>query len=110
MNGELHEVNDVMMEKLDELEDLNVNYHKIIIPVQRVSGCGDPSPSTGVTDHAACYVVKDFKPELLNEDMYETYDSNGSHGRKFMQEAFMDPDAEHPFAQIKINYHPKINK
>ncbi|XP_072937633.1 putative gamma-glutamylcyclotransferase CG2811 isoform X2 [Epargyreus clarus] len=97
VKGEVYEVDDVMLSKLDILED-HPNYYirtmdDIIIERNR-----------SLEKEVVCcwvYFLMNFKPELLNKQQFENYSSSDTHGLPYMERSKRDPT---------YNYYPEVKK
>lgn len=78
VKGEVYEVDDIVLGKLDILEEHPDYYTRDLYNVVPLN---DPKNVVQVW----IYVIRDFKVELLNQPFYETYSSFGSHGRKYVE-------------------------
>lgn len=76
VKGEVYKVDDNVLKNLDILED-HPNYY-IREPCQ-VRSLDENSSIT-----AWIYFIKNFKPELLKKQMFESYSNNGNHGLKYV--------------------------
>ncbi|XP_048477759.1 putative gamma-glutamylcyclotransferase CG2811 isoform X1 [Plutella xylostella] len=77
--GEIYEVDDLMLSKLDILEG-HPDYY--------IREVDDVVPKTlDNSNHVKCWVyfLKNFKKELLSKPMLETYSSSGSHGLPYTE-------------------------
>ncbi|KAF2885387.1 hypothetical protein ILUMI_20785 [Ignelater luminosus] len=77
VKGEVYEVDDRVLSNLDILED-HPNYY---IREQHTIKCLD---GRGDSIEAWIYFIKNFKPDLLKQQMFENYSSNGSHGLQYV--------------------------
>ncbi|KAL0279126.1 UNVERIFIED_CONTAM: hypothetical protein PYX00_000742 [Menopon gallinae] len=82
VKGEVYEVDDKMLAALDILEDHPSFY---IREVEKVN--------LNSTDTLDCwiYFIKNFKPELLTQERFKEYHSNGDHGKPYADRKFRDP-------------------
>ncbi|CAH0599924.1 unnamed protein product [Chrysodeixis includens] len=80
VKGEVYEVDDAMLSKLDILED-HPNYY--IRELDDITTIKDQS-NEEVTFKCWVYFLKKFKPELLRRPMLECYSSSGAHGLPYM--------------------------
>ncbi|XP_033725864.1 putative gamma-glutamylcyclotransferase CG2811 [Pecten maximus] len=76
IKGEVYEVDERMLEALDALERHPVFYRREMIPV---------TSEDGSTVDCGCYILFDFREELLELPFYESYDSKGSHNLEYIQ-------------------------
>lgn len=76
MKGEVYEVDDNVLADLDILED-HPNYY--IREQHQVQSLDDNSSIT-----AWIYFIKNFKPELLKKQTFESYSNNDNHGLKYV--------------------------
>nr|XP_049699874.1 putative gamma-glutamylcyclotransferase CG2811 isoform X1 [Helicoverpa armigera] len=107
VKGEIYEVDDNMLHKLDMLED-HPNYYvrekdKIVISTQ-VS----EDTETETTVQCWVYFLKNFKPELLDRPHLESYSSKGPHGLPYMDRSKRDPLYNHK-SEIKPDIQPVDN-
>lgn len=63
------------MVKLDELENHPTLY---VRQVQKFE------TTEGTAIEAWIYLLKQYKPEMLDLEFYESYDSEGSHGKQYV--------------------------
>ncbi|XP_060077242.1 gamma-glutamylaminecyclotransferase C-like [Ylistrum balloti] len=75
IRGEVYEVDERMLEALDGLERHPVFYRREMIPVTCEDGC---------VVECGCYLLFDFRKELLELQFYDSYDSNGSHNLPYV--------------------------
>lgn len=76
--GELYEVCDKTLQFLDELED-HPNFY--VRELEQLFLNGDKSNVT----EGWVYLLKTYKPSLLENPMLENYSSSGSHGLRYME-------------------------
>lgn len=87
VHGEIYEVNDESLKQLDILED-HPNFY--VREKNEVITCDDNKSS-----EVWIYFLKKFKPELLSKQMFETYNSKGSHGLVYMERYRRDSNYDH---------------
>uniref|UniRef100_A0A2A4JLL5 Gamma-glutamylcyclotransferase family protein n=1 Tax=Heliothis virescens TaxID=7102 RepID=A0A2A4JLL5_HELVI len=83
VRGEIYDVDEKMLQKLDILED-HPNYYvreKDHIVIKSLESTGEETEK-----NVLCWVyfLKNFKPELLKRPHLESYSSQGSHGMPYM--------------------------
>ena len=100
IQGEIYEVDVRMMETLNILEGIPYHYCKLAIPVEVF----ETEHSERTIQDISAYLLKDFKPQLLNQQFYQNYDSYGDHGVGYIMPADRDPNGKIPFTEIKLNY------
>ncbi|OWF35320.1 putative gamma-glutamylcyclotransferase CG2811 [Mizuhopecten yessoensis] len=81
IKGEVYEVDDRMLEVLDELERHPTFYRREMIPV---------TSEDGSTVDCGCYLLFNFREDLLKLPFYDTYDSNGSHDLPYVPSSSRD--------------------
>ncbi|XP_053621595.1 putative gamma-glutamylcyclotransferase CG2811 isoform X2 [Plodia interpunctella] len=79
VKGEVYEVDDTMLSKLDILED-HPNYYIREIDYIEIIKAGKKE-----VEKCWVYFLKNFKPELLHRPTMECYSSSGSHGLPYME-------------------------
>ncbi|XP_068621972.1 putative gamma-glutamylcyclotransferase CG2811 [Battus philenor] len=81
VQGEVYEVDDNMLAKLDILED-HPNYY-----IREIDNVEIMKSDTNETQKIKCwiYFLKNFKEELLSRQMLENYSSSGSHGMPYLE-------------------------
>ncbi|XP_073964502.1 putative gamma-glutamylcyclotransferase CG2811 isoform X2 [Choristoneura fumiferana] len=79
VKGEIYEVNDLMLSKLDILED-HPNYY-----VREIDDITVTKGNDTETQKCWVYFLKKFKPELLQRPAMDNYTSRGSHGLVYME-------------------------
>ncbi|XP_071484865.1 putative gamma-glutamylcyclotransferase CG2811 [Diadema antillarum] len=83
--GEVYEVDDENLAKVDALESFPGGYYdRMKIGVQLEGEYAAPTGQGGLTDCWA-YVVTNFKPSMLDLERFESYDSEGAHGKKYVK-------------------------
>lgn len=75
IQGEIYEVDERMLEVLDDLERHPVFYRREVIPI---------TAEDGSTVQCGCYLLCDFRKELLELPFYELYDSQGPHNLNYV--------------------------
>lgn len=85
MVGEVYEVDEKMLEKLDVLEDHPNFYIREIEEVELINSKEDKIVKCWI------YFLKKFKPSLLNEEYLKEYHSTGSHGKQYAERYLRDP-------------------
>lgn len=83
VQGEVYEVDDTVLAKLDVLEDHPNFYVRELFGVQAMN-------ETCEKTKAWIYVIKNFREDLLNQTLYECYSSFGSHGKKYVERYLRD--------------------
>ncbi|XP_046403196.1 gamma-glutamylaminecyclotransferase [Ischnura elegans] len=82
--GEIYEVDQAMLEKLDELEDHPNWYIREIDDIQILnSDLSDSSAQS--TMKCWVYFLKTFRPDLLELPTFPCYDSGGDHGLRYCE-------------------------
>ncbi|GBP29770.1 Putative gamma-glutamylcyclotransferase CG2811 [Eumeta japonica] len=86
VRGEIYEVDDAMLSKLDILEDHPKFYERMI-----------DSILINKSDTLDCWVyfLKSFKKECIDRPKYENYSSAGPHGRPYLERFLRDPNFDH---------------
>lgn len=74
--GEVYEVDDKVLAKLDILEEHPDFYVRELYDVERSDGDNE-------IVKVWIYMIKKFKPDYLTHTTYENYSSQGSHGRPY---------------------------
>ncbi|XP_013185831.2 putative gamma-glutamylcyclotransferase CG2811 isoform X1 [Amyelois transitella] len=85
VKGEIYEVDDTMLSKLDILED-HPNYY-----VREIDDILVTKGDKKETVKCWVYFLKNFKPELVTWPQMESYSSKGSHGLPYMERSKRDP-------------------
>nr|CAG4649501.1 EOG090X09KD [Scapholeberis mucronata]SVE93740.1 EOG090X09KD [Scapholeberis mucronata] len=85
IKGEIFRIDGATLVKLDELENHPVLYTR---QVRRFT------LADGSSIEAWVYLLKQYKPEMLELEFLESYDSEGSHGKKYVASAddLQDPE------------------
>ncbi|KAJ8925938.1 hypothetical protein NQ315_009790 [Exocentrus adspersus] len=78
VRGEVYEVDDRVLAKLDILEDHPNYYVRNLYDVEVINETKDVA-------NVWIYLIKNFRQELLDETFYESYSSSGSHGRRYVE-------------------------
>ncbi|XP_045508477.1 putative gamma-glutamylcyclotransferase CG2811 isoform X3 [Colias croceus] len=81
IKGEIYEVDDIMLSKLDILEDHPKWY------VREIDDILVKKPGSNDEEIVKCWVyfLKNFRPELLKRQLFECYSSSGTHGLKYLE-------------------------
>ncbi|XP_052742835.1 putative gamma-glutamylcyclotransferase CG2811 isoform X2 [Bicyclus anynana] len=79
VRGEVYEVDDTMLSKLDILED-HPNYY-----VREIDDIVIKLDSHEEIVKCWVYFLKNFRPELLSKQQFENYSSSGSHGLRYLE-------------------------
>ncbi|XP_022817281.1 putative gamma-glutamylcyclotransferase CG2811 isoform X2 [Spodoptera litura] len=81
VQGEIYDVDDKMLSKLDILED-HPNYY-----IREIDDIVIKDTLSQCPQEEKCWVyfLKNFKPELLKRPYMDNYSSNGSHGLQYME-------------------------
>ncbi|CAH0697948.1 unnamed protein product [Spodoptera exigua] len=98
VQGEIYDVDEKMLGKLDILEDHPNYYVREIDDIVVKNTLSKHSQ----TEKCWVYFLKNFKPELLQRPFYDNYDSLGSHGLQYMDRSKRDPKYNHK-SEIKSN-------
>ncbi|RWS22666.1 putative gamma-glutamylcyclotransferase-like isoform X1 [Leptotrombidium deliense] len=80
--GELYYVNERKLNFLDEFEKCPQYYDRLQIPVYQMN---ENENTCNTTLNPWVYILSDFKESLLEHKMYESYDSRGSHGLRYVK-------------------------
>ncbi|XP_013136758.1 PREDICTED: putative gamma-glutamylcyclotransferase CG2811 isoform X2 [Papilio polytes] len=96
VQGEVYEVDEKMMSNLDKLED-HPNYY-----IREIDDIDIKRPGTTENERIKCWVyfMKNFKEELLFNQMFENYSSTGSHGLPYLERSQREKNYDH-FSAIK---------
>ncbi|XP_039504288.1 gamma-glutamylaminecyclotransferase C-like isoform X1 [Pimephales promelas] len=86
VHGEIYSVDQKMLEFLDEFEKCPQMYQRTLIrlEVQDGPGGGEHKPEAGSSIEAYVYTTDTYEPEWLEKTTYESYNSNGDHGLRFV--------------------------
>ncbi|XP_060536574.1 flap endonuclease 1 isoform X2 [Cylas formicarius] len=79
VKGEVYEVDDSVLKKLDILEDHPNYYVRGLYDVQNLDA------EREFTEKAWIYVIKNFKEDLLSQTYFENYSNSGDHGLKYVE-------------------------
>ncbi|XP_038217675.1 putative gamma-glutamylcyclotransferase CG2811 isoform X1 [Zerene cesonia] len=81
IKGEIYEVDDIMLSKLDILEDHPKWY------IREIDDILVKKPGSNDEEIVKCWVyfLKNFRPELLKRQLFECYTSSGTHGLKYLE-------------------------
>ncbi|CAK1548887.1 unnamed protein product [Leptosia nina] len=81
IKGEIYSVDDKMLANLDILEDYPKWY------IREIEEIIVKTPNSTKEETMKCwlYFLKNFKPDLLEMKLYESYSSNGPHGLKYLE-------------------------
>ncbi|XP_046357423.2 gamma-glutamylaminecyclotransferase-like isoform X1 [Haliotis rufescens] len=83
IQGEIYEVDEQMLAKLDELEDHPNFYERELTTIDVTqNGKGD---QLSTEKECWCYFLKKYKPRMLDLPYLESYDSKGDHGLKYVE-------------------------
>ncbi|XP_071499736.1 putative gamma-glutamylcyclotransferase CG2811 [Diadema antillarum] len=104
IRGEVYEVDDDMLKTLDYLEDYPELYDRRRTVVEL--DCGGPGAGVEAPATVECwfYVLPKERPALKDLPRFESYDSNGSHGKKFVTLYDTKSGWLIPFAEIKNEF------
>ncbi|GLH15236.1 Putative gamma-glutamylcyclotransferase CG2811 [Gryllus bimaculatus] len=80
VSGEVYEIDYPMLQHLDVLQQYPDFYYRDMIEVL----CGSKKVSAFV------YVLREFRPFLMEEPFLEEYSSNGDHGKRYVERAERD--------------------
>ncbi|XP_031770396.2 putative gamma-glutamylcyclotransferase CG2811 isoform X2 [Galleria mellonella] len=96
VRGEIYEVDNIMLSKLDILED-HPNYY-----IREIDDIEVKKTDTNDVETVKCWVyfLKSFKQELLSRPQMDNYSSGGSHGLPYMERSKRDPSYNYR-AEIK---------
>ncbi|XP_018571032.1 putative gamma-glutamylcyclotransferase CG2811 isoform X2 [Anoplophora glabripennis] len=78
VQGEVYQIDNKVLAKLDTLEDHPNYYIRDLYDVESLN-------ETREKTKAWIYVIKNFKKDLLNQPFYESYSNSGSHGKRYME-------------------------
>jgi len=84
VKGEVYEVDYKVLKNLDILEDHPNYYIRELHEVKCLEG-------NVLTMNAWIYFIKNFRPELLKQTMFEDYRSLGDHGLRYVLRYERDP-------------------
>ncbi|CAH0717119.1 unnamed protein product, partial [Brenthis ino] len=87
VKGEIYEVDETMLEKLDILEDHPNFYIRETDEIVADKGCCEPE-----TVKCWVYFLKNFRPELLSKPVLESYSASGDHGLPYLERSKRDPN------------------
>lgn len=101
--GEVYEVDDKMLSRLDILEDHPTFYEREIDEIKLIE---DNDNQTNETPEkiVKCWVyfLKKYKPSLLTQDRMIEYSSTGPHGKPYLERYLRDP-GYHAKVDVLIN-------
>ncbi|KAK3106053.1 hypothetical protein FSP39_011716 [Pinctada imbricata] len=102
IKGEIYKVDDAVLDRLDQLEAHPELYQRVKIPTL-VHGEDDVK---GTPSDCWCYMLQEFKPELLELSFLNSYDANGPHGLKYMSrdQRAKDEPREHFWHDVKTTW------
>lgn len=83
IQGEIYEVDEQMLAKLDELEDHPNFYERELTTIDVTQNAKGDQLST--QKECWCYFLKKYKPRMLDLPYLESYDSKGDHGLKYVE-------------------------
>lgn len=89
VKGEIYEVDDTMLRKLDILED-HPNYY-----IRELDDILVQKEDKTEVHECWVYFLKAFKSELLNLPLLEDYSSKGDHGLPYMERSKRDPNYDY---------------
>ncbi|XP_049882898.1 putative gamma-glutamylcyclotransferase CG2811 isoform X5 [Pectinophora gossypiella] len=97
--GEVYEVDNVMLGRLDILEDHPNYYEREVDDIIITSEKGEQQ-----TIKCWIYFLKKFKKELLKRPMMDSYSSRGSHGLPYLERSKRDPsyDLKHAVKDDRV--------
>lgn len=86
VQGEIYSVDEPMLKFLDWFESCPQMYQRtrILLEVEEWVEKGEGTPEVGGTTHAFVYNTTTYKPEWLQYPTFDSYDSNGDHGMKYV--------------------------
>ncbi|XP_056114577.1 gamma-glutamylaminecyclotransferase C-like [Rhinichthys klamathensis goyatoka] len=86
VHGEIYSVDQKMLDYLDEFEDCPQMYQRTLIrlELQDGPGGGEHTPEAGSSVEAFVYSTETYEPKWLQKPTYESYDSNGDHGLRYV--------------------------
>nr|CAH7717877.1 unnamed protein product [Callosobruchus chinensis]CAH7751901.1 unnamed protein product [Callosobruchus chinensis] len=101
IKGEVYEVDEKVLEKLDILEEHPKYYIRDLYDIK-------PLASNEPETKAWIYMIRDFKPELLNQTFYESYSNSyfSSQGKEYIERYLRNNTIDHR-ACILANYPQK---
>ncbi len=83
IKGELFSVDDATLAKLDELENHPTLYVRQVHSFEAADG---------KIIEAWIYLLREYKPEMLELEFYESYSSEGSHGKRYVSRYIRDTE------------------
>ncbi|XP_015246921.1 PREDICTED: gamma-glutamylaminecyclotransferase C-like isoform X2 [Cyprinodon variegatus] len=87
VHGEIYRVDEKMLEFLDEFENIPTMYQRTVVELEIsewAGGTGEEKLSPGSITEAFVYSTTTYQPDWPSLPTYESYDSNGDHGLKFI--------------------------
>lgn len=90
--GEVYEIDEKMLSKLDELEDHPDYYVRRLEPIFMETESKKIDCWT--------YFLKEYKNELSKQTMFPSYDSKGDHGLVYCERYNRDPNYDHKSAVL----------
>jgi gamma-glutamylaminecyclotransferase len=75
IKGEVFSVDKETLAKLDELENHPILYERQVHSFEKTDG---------KSIEAWIYLLREYKPEMLELEFYESYSSEGSHGKQYV--------------------------
>lgn len=93
IHGEIYNVDDQMLEFLDVFEGVPVHYQRIVTKLEVKEWEAQADGETlapGSFIETFIYNTKTYKPEWTTLPTYESYDSYGDHGQKYVEREARD--------------------
>ncbi|XP_035985401.1 gamma-glutamylaminecyclotransferase C-like [Fundulus heteroclitus] len=86
VHGELYRVDEKMLKYLDWFEKVPTMYQRTVVELEinELADVADNELSTGNITEAFVYSTTTYQPDWPSLPAYQSYDSNGDHGLKFV--------------------------
>ncbi|CAF4833927.1 unnamed protein product [Pieris macdunnoughi] len=96
VKGEIFTIDDMMLSKLDILEDHPKWY------IREIDDIIVKTQGTNKEEIMKCWVyfLKNFRSDLLRKQLYDNYSSSGAHGLKYLERSKRDPKHDY-YSEIK---------
>lgn len=101
--GEVYEVDDKMLTRLDILEDHPTFYEREVDEIELIND--DNQQTDGKPEKIVkcwVYFLKKYKPALLTENFMTEYSSTGPHGKPYLERYLREP-GYHVKAEVLVN-------